>query len=118
MEYCLLYSTVASEKEAQKIAQILLADGLIACANIVPISQSLYYWQGTLHKEQECILLAKLPEKNYSSAESRIRSIHSYDEPCVLALPIATGSQSFLQWIDRECERVHKDQKKTKNSKE
>jgi len=90
--------STASQQEAEAIATALVSSKLAACVSILPI-QSIYTWQGELHQEQEWQLLIKTDLGQFSSLETKIKQLHSYAVPEVIALPIVFGSQSYLQWI-------------------
>lgn len=95
----LFYVTCADTAEAERIASALLERGLIACANILPQMLSLYHWQGELCRSEECVLLLKSTAAHSDAIIAAVQELHSYDTPCVLALPIEAGSADFLQWI-------------------
>jgi periplasmic divalent cation tolerance protein len=98
----LLYITCANEEEAIKIAHILLAEKLIACANIVAGSTSIYQWQGEINQQKEAILFAKTTNEKTQTAINYALKLHSYDLPCILALPIETGSPEFINWVQAQ----------------
>ncbi len=99
MQAYLVYITCKDEEQAKVIAESLLAEGLVACANILPACLSLYLWQGKLCQEREAILLCKTMQNRYSEIELRVKALHSYDLPCIVALPLAEGSPEFLDWV-------------------
>jgi uncharacterized protein involved in tolerance to divalent cations len=68
-----------------------------------PILRSTYWWQGKLYRaEPEALMLLKLPARNLPALTRRVRELHPYDEPCVSALPVVGGSESYLRWVARE----------------
>lgn len=85
-------------KEAELIARILLEERLIACANLVPGVQSLYWWKNAICKDGETILILKTPAKNVDKLFRRLQELHSYDLPEFLALSVDAGSQSYVKW--------------------
>lgn len=95
----LFYVTCADTAEAERIASALLERKLIACANILPQMRSLYHWQGELCRSEECVLLLKSTADCSDEIIAAVQELHSYDTPCVLALPIEAGAPDFLQWI-------------------
>ncbi|GAB4377429.1 MAG: divalent-cation tolerance protein CutA [Elainellaceae cyanobacterium] len=96
--YGVVLVTAASQAEAETIAEALIQERLAACVNIVPI-QSLYVWQGEMHRDQEYQLIIKTNLDRFSELESKIQAIHSYEIPEIIALPIIKGSAPYLQWM-------------------
>jgi periplasmic divalent cation tolerance protein len=93
--------TVGSLQEAEAIASALVEAKLAACVSLFPI-HSIYRWKGELHKEQEWQLLIKTDNRQFSSLEAKIRELHSYEVPEIIALPILFGSLPYLQWISEQ----------------
>ncbi len=102
MKQVFLYITVGSAGEAASIARDLLDDRLIACANIIDGATSLYRWEGKIADEKEAVMIAKTREDLVEKVIERVRELHSYDCPCIVALPIVSGNPAFLDWIDEE----------------
>ena len=99
---CLLYMTAADAEEARRIGDALVAERLVACVNIIPGMTSIYRWEGEVRHETECVLIAKTRAELVERATARVRALHSYDCPCVVALPVAGGNPEFLSWILNE----------------
>ena len=97
--YCLVMVTVPSEAEGKKIATDLLKEKLAACINITPIN-SFYTWSETIHNDQEWQLFIKTRFNLFSELAKKIKLLHSYDVPEIIALPMIAGSLSYLNWID------------------
>ena len=102
MPSVLLYITTSNRDEAAHIAEILVAERLVACANIIPGMESVYWWNGNVEHGHEAILIAKTDRRNVEIVTARILELHSNETPCVVALPIETGNADFLTWIERE----------------
>lgn len=98
-DYIQVLTTVGSEEEATTIAYALLEERLVACVQTVGPITSRYYWQGELEHEREWQCLAKTEAALFEKVEGAIRSLHSYEEPEVLAIPVLTGSKGYLDWI-------------------
>ena len=96
--YGVVLVTAPSQQEAEAIATSLVKSQLAACVSLVPI-YSIYTWQGELHQEQEWQLLIKTDLGQLPTLETKIRELHSYEVPEIIALPIVAGSQPYLQWI-------------------
>lgn len=90
--------TAGNEKEAGKIASVLVEEKLAACVNFFPI-KSAYRWKGKVVKDNEFLLLCKTTKKKFKKLEQRIRDTHSYELPEIIALPITAGNPGFLRWV-------------------
>lgn len=101
-KHILVLTTVPEEKSGQKITSHLLEERLAACVTISPASQSLYWWKGQIAKEPEHILFIKTKADLYPELEKKIREIHPYEVPEIIALPIQKGLTDYLNWIDKE----------------
>jgi len=98
-EYVQVLTTVASEHEAERIAAALLERRLAACVQTLGPIVSRYRWRGKLEEEREWQCLAKTEARLYAEVETAIRSLHSYEEPEILAIPVLDGSAGYLGWI-------------------
>jgi periplasmic divalent cation tolerance protein len=94
-----VYITVASREEAEKIARSLVEDELAACVNIFPGMHSVYRWQGKVEEGDEIVLIAKTRATLFEHLAERVKRLHSYSCPCIVALPIVDGLPDYLQWI-------------------
>jgi periplasmic divalent cation tolerance protein len=92
--------TASSAEEAQKIAHHLVAEHLVACANIVFSIQSVFYWQEKVCDEKEVLLICKSRGSLFEKISRRVKELHSYTVPEIIALPIVQGSKDYLHWID------------------
>lgn len=91
--------TVPDPDTAGTIASKLVSEQLAACVSIVPGITSVYRWKGAVEQDQECLLLIKTDRGMWNALESRIQSLHPYELPEIIAVPIAKGQQDYLQWI-------------------
>ena len=98
-ELWIILTTVASQEEGIQLGRRLVEEGWVACAQVLPAMQSIYSWQGSLCEEVEHLLLLKVPARLYAAAEQRIRELHPYQEPEIIALAAASVSQSYLAWV-------------------
>src|SRR5262245_46191412 len=96
--------TAADESEATRIAEMLVDRKLAACVQILPGMQSIYLWKGEVQRERELLLLAKTTRENFDELERQVRSVHSYETPEIIALPVSAASQPYLEWLMRSCE--------------
>jgi periplasmic divalent cation tolerance protein len=99
MNEILVLSTTDTLDLAQKIASALVREHEAACVNIVPGIRSVYYWEGKECNDQEFLLLIKSSMERFEAIRARIRQLHSYKVPEILALPITAGDPSYLAWI-------------------
>ncbi len=98
-EYVQVLTTVGSEKEAERIATLLVERRLAACVQIAGPVESHYRWQGEVEVEREWQCLAKTEAGRYGEVEQAIREAHSYEEPEILAIPVLAGSSGYLRWV-------------------
>lgn len=95
--------TCANAREAGRIARTLVEERLAACVNIQTTSVlSVYRWEGKVERAREVLLIVKTSTPHFARLEHRVRQMHSYQTPEVIALPIAAGSRPYLAWLD-EC---------------
>jgi len=99
MSVKLVYVTAPSRSEAEQIAEISVTEKLAACANILEGVTSIFEWEGALCRENESVLILKTTEERIEALTERIKQLHSYDCPCIVALPIESGNSDFLKWV-------------------
>jgi periplasmic divalent cation tolerance protein len=104
-QFVIAFSTFPDAETARKIARELVESALVACANIIPAVESIYYWKEKVETSAESLAVFKLTAACYSDFESRLRALHPYDVPEILRLNIAGGSADYLRWIDETCSR-------------
>jgi len=97
--YIVIFITTATLKEAQQISKVLVERKKVACVNIVPRVDSLFWWQGKLDSAQESLLIVKTKQSLLNEVTTLVKKIHSYDTPEIIALPIVGGNQDYLEWI-------------------
>lgn len=101
-EFIQLTTTAGSREEAERIAQVLVARRLAACAQVSGPIHSTYWWQGKMETAAEWQCLAKTRRSLFSAAAQAIREIHSYAVPEIVALPLIATSQSYGEWMSQE----------------
>ena len=101
-DYIVVFVTAKSEKEAEKIAQVLLKEKLAACVNIAPGLKSVFRWKGKISAEVEVLLMIKTKDRLFEKLKKKIIEIHSYDVPEIIALPILAGFEKYLDWLGKE----------------
>ena len=97
-----IVTTTGSSEEADRIAQTLVDRRLAACVQTSGPITSTYRWQGKVERGQEWLCTIKTRSSHYAAVETAIREVHSYDEPEILAVPIAAGSKGYLEWLAGE----------------
>jgi len=102
MSAIMVYVTAPHQAEAEKIAAAVVADRLAACANILPGMQSVYHWQGKIETAAEFVLIFKTREALFTPLRDKVKELHSYDTPCIVALPVVAADQDYLDWIIAE----------------
>ena len=91
--------TAGSGEEAATIARALVDEHIAACVNVVPEVRSLFFWEGKTQDAREALLICKSRQPLLENLISRVKSLHSYAVPEVLALPIIAGSRDYLDWL-------------------
>ena len=95
----IIFVTAPNEDEARRIADALVNEQLAACVNIIGGVESIYRWQGSVEHDRELLLIIKSRAGRYADLERRVKELHSYTTPEVIAFRIERGSQGYLDWI-------------------
>jgi periplasmic divalent cation tolerance protein len=98
IEYGIILITASSQTEAEAIASTLVLEHLAACVNIYPI-HSIYRWEGKINSDAEWQLVIKTRLNLFPTLAERIKAIHSYEVPEIIAIPIIQGSTAYLNWL-------------------
>ena len=99
----LVLTSCPDEPTAERIARDLVEGGLAGCVSRLPGARSTYRWQGRLEDEPEILLLIKTVGSRYEALEMRLKSLHPYEVPEIIALPLAGGSTDYLSWLRTAC---------------
>jgi periplasmic divalent cation tolerance protein len=99
MEVSILFVTVGKAEEASRIARTLVAEKLVACVNLLPQIQSIYRWKGEVCEDAELLLIMKTRSALVGAVQKRVRELHSYEVPEIIAMPIAQGLPAYLEWV-------------------
>ena len=94
------FVTASSDGEARAIGATVVREKLAACANVLGPIASTYWWRGRLERAEETLLLLKTREDLVPALAARVRELHSYEVPEVIAVPILGGNEAYLEWID------------------
>jgi periplasmic divalent cation tolerance protein len=98
-EFIIVYVTAGSPEEAEKLARTLVEERLAACVNRIKAIQSVYRWQGQVEQSDEELLIIKSRKDLFPALEKRVRQLHSYAVPEIVALPLVAGSAPYLGWL-------------------
>jgi periplasmic divalent cation tolerance protein len=97
-----IFITAGSQAEAEKIARRLVEEKLAACVNIVPGTVSVFSWEGKVNQENEVLLIVKSVAAQLNAVINRVKQLHSYQVPEIIALPIIGGAPDYLKWLREE----------------
>jgi periplasmic divalent cation tolerance protein len=100
--YIVVFITTSSYEEARKIASALVDQRKAACVNIVPKVSSLFRWKGKIEDVEESLMVVKTRAELFPDIVSTVKSIHSYEVPEIIALPIVEGNPDYLSWLKEE----------------
>ncbi len=100
LKYVVVLVTTGGVEEAEKIATGLVDEEIVACVNIIAGVTSVFKWKGKVEKETECLLVIKTRSDRFPDVVRTVKSLHGYDVPEIIGLPIVEGNTSYLKWID------------------
>lgn len=95
----IVFITASSDDEAGRLGETLVSERLAACVNIIRSVESIYRWEGKVTRDHELLLIVKTTAERYSELESRVKELHSYTTPEVIAFKIEHGSDEYLRWL-------------------
>jgi len=98
--FVIILVTCGSKAQARGIAAGLLKKRLVKCANIIAGVESRFRWKERIDRARETIVLLKARKGDFRTIERRIRCLHSYEVPEIIALPILQGSRDYMRWLD------------------
>ena len=104
-EFVVVLVTASSAEEGARHGRALVEERLAACANVIGPIRSIYRWEGAVEEADEHLVVLKARGADVSALETRVRALHSYDVPEVLALPVTAGSAPYLAWLADATER-------------
>lgn len=102
MNCFMIYMTTRDKDEARAIGRHLVQSRLAACVNIFDHMNSMYIWQDEFQDDQEAVLIAKTTEARVADVIGAVNAMHSYECPCIVALPLSDGNPAFLDWIQAQ----------------
>lgn len=98
----IVFVTAPNKGEAARIAEAIVSERLAACVNIIEGIESIYRWEGKIARDSELLLVIKTTGERYDELERRVKELHSYTTPEVIAYRIERGSADYLNWL-RDC---------------
>ncbi len=98
----IVFVTVSSQEEGERIGSSLVESKLAACVNVLPQVSSIFSWQGKIEKDGEVLLLIKTTSERMDDLAAKIKEMHSYDVPEILAVPVFAGSRDYIDWVHQE----------------
>ncbi len=98
-EFALVFSMFPDAEQAKGIARVLVSERLAACANVLPGATSIYSWQGEQHESAETLVLFKTRRERYPALEERLKTLHPYEVPEIVATDLSAGLPAYLQWV-------------------
>ena len=101
-EAIVVFMTAANREEAARLAEMLVEGRLAACVQILPQLESVYRWQGNIERQSEVLLIAKTIKSRFAGLERRVRALHSYETPEIMAVPLVECSGPYLEWLIME----------------
>jgi periplasmic divalent cation tolerance protein len=99
----LALSTFPDAEIARRISKQLVSERFAACANMLPFVESVYRWKEKIESGNETLVLFKLSEDRQSAFQDKLRSLHPYDVPEIIFLPVASGLREYVQWVAENC---------------
>jgi periplasmic divalent cation tolerance protein len=96
-----VFTALPTKTATEKIAKILVQEKLAACVQILGPIESIYKWKGKLEKSKEWLCIIKAAENNFNKIEEKIKSVHSYEIPEIIAVPIIYGNRAYLEWMEK-----------------
>lgn len=100
MDYGIVLTTTQNIEEAKKIAHYLIEKKIAACVNIQPQIVSVYRWKEQIVEDEECLLIIKIKKSCFDEVKTSIISLHSYELPEIIMIPIENGDEDYLNWIN------------------
>src|SRR3954471_516647 len=102
-EIVLAFCTFPDAETARRIAREIVERRLAACGNVLPQVHSIYRWQGKVESSDEALAIFKLDVAGYPDFEAKVRSLHPYDVPEIIACKVDTGLPDYLRWVVESC---------------
>jgi periplasmic divalent cation tolerance protein len=99
LDEIVVFITASNDDEATKVARTLVEARLAGCVNIIKNIRSIYTWQGKIEDEAEVLMIAKTQKPLFDALMKKVKELHSYTVPEIIAMPIIEGSEDYLKWL-------------------
>ncbi|MBM4146817.1 MAG: divalent-cation tolerance protein CutA [Nitrospira sp.] len=99
MDNLIVFMTASSEDEAAKISRAVVEARLAGCVNIIKNIRSIYSWEGKIEDEAEVLMIAKTQKHLFDPLMKKVKALHSYKVPEIIAMPVVDGSEDYLDWL-------------------
>ncbi len=100
-DFLLVFTTFPDAGKAREVAHVLVGEQLAACGNVLPGVTSVYVWQGEREESEEVLVLLKSRRGLYAALEARLKTLHPYEVPEIIAVELAAGLPAYLQWVGK-----------------
>ncbi len=101
-KYIVVFVTTSTPEEAQTISTTLLESRKASCATVIPHADSRFWWKGQIDGSKESLLILKTKASVFAQVVDMVKTLHSYEVPEIIAMPIVDGNSDYLKWIDAE----------------
>lgn len=98
----MVYVTTPDRETAEAIAHSLIEQRLAACANLIEDMTSIFFWEGEVRNDRECVVILKTQHRVVPDLVEAVKVLHPYECPCIVSIPIVGGSADFIRWIDSQ----------------
>ena len=98
-DFLLVFTTFPDAAKAREATRVLVGEGLVACGNLLPGVTSIYLWQGERQESEEVLALFKTGRASYPALETRLKALHPYEVPEIIAVELAAGLPAYLEWV-------------------
>lgn len=100
MDFYVVLVTAPNSAVAKTIAEALVSENLAKCVNIVKDIKSIFHWEGKVQQEKELLLIIKTKKEKFPSLMAKVRELHPYTVPEIIALPIVEGFEEYMGWLN------------------
>ncbi len=105
--HVLVYITASNIMEANGLIEALIKERLAACANVIEGVKTTYWWKGKIERDSESLIILKTREEKLDALIERVKQLHRYENPEIIAVPILKGSDDYLKWVDDALDPKH-----------
>lgn len=106
MSLLMVFSTFPDLETARRVVATLVEENLVACGNLLPAVESIYRWEGKMESSHEVLALLKTTQEAYVSLETRLKALHPYEVPEIVALPVEKVQKDYATWVGQMTARL------------